>query len=629
MSVEFLRATPLFHDLSETELEEIVSILREESQPGGATIFRSDENCSDLYLIRSGFVRLFDSYGSVLATLGPGSLLGEAEFLRGLAHNTSAVAAADVHLWALPDAELRQLLQRQNSIGIKLSQNFGEQISQLEDYLVEQLVRTRALGGLPHRVIGPMARSMQPRQLQRGSFLYQTGQQAEALYLLERGALELQPSPTPEEPSPTASMIEPGNLFGVLPLLTNKAYDASAFSVDDCLIWSLPAATFHSLSSQYPHLRRALGRHSRSRLSLIDQTQAVVRLAQTPLFGKLEPSNLHAVAQRLVLQHVPSGESIYRLGESSDALFLVDDGEVELTAENESGVLQELARVDVGSYFGAMGLLTGEDRTENATAIRNTNLWVLYRSDLEELVGRLPDIGEALDQAAGARSDSRPETANGGVTAERLRRFPLLANLDINELREVARHLKQAHLRPGEQVFRAGAPSDALYFIERGVVRLQLLNGAGSWTRGEGEVFGEKAILSDEPYGQSAFAETDADLLYVEYPGLAFLKSRLPSVATDLHRILSQPAGREEVYAEPPPRPGIEPSMEAPQDFAPGRPEPNPAGDFPPPAGRPYPDGGGWFSNLSGWGKIRLALVILLLGYLGIVVAPSLLGITF
>ena len=59
----------------------------------------------------------------------------------------------------------------------------------------------------------------------------------------------------------------------------------------------------------------------------------------------------------------------------------------------------------------------------------------------------------------------------------------------------MARYLRQAHLRQGEQVFRAGAPSDALYFIERGVVRLQLLNGAGSWTRGEGEVFGEKAIF--------------------------------------------------------------------------------------------------------------------------------------
>ena len=166
-------------------------------------------------------------------------------------------------------------------------------------------------------------------------------------------------------------------------------------------VWSLPAATFHSLSSQYPHLRRALGRHSRSRLSLTDQTQAVVRLAQTPLFSQLEPSNLHAIAQKLVLQHVPSGESIYRLGDRSDSLLLVDEGEVELTAENESGVLQELARVDVGSYFGAMSLLTGEDRSENATAIGNTNLWVLYRSDLEELVGQLPGNRRGTRPGAG------------------------------------------------------------------------------------------------------------------------------------------------------------------------------------------------------------------------------------
>ena len=49
MSVEFLRATPLFHDLSDGELGQVVSILREESQPGGATIFRSDETAV-LYL---------------------------------------------------------------------------------------------------------------------------------------------------------------------------------------------------------------------------------------------------------------------------------------------------------------------------------------------------------------------------------------------------------------------------------------------------------------------------------------------------------------------------------------------------------------------------------------------------
>ncbi len=624
MSVEFLRATPLFHDLSDMELREIESILREESRPGGATLFRSDETCSELFLIRKGFVRLFDSSGSVLATLGPGSLLGEAEFLRGLAHNTSAVAASDIQMWALPDSDLRRVLQRQYGIGIKLSQSFGEQISQLEDYLVDKLSKTRALEGAPSRVIAPMARSMQPHRLQRGRFLFQSGEKAEALFLLERGALERQPAPTPEDPSPTANLIEPGNLFGVLPILTNKQYEASAFAVEECVVWALPAATFHSLSSQYPLLRRALGRHSRGRLSAGDQTQAVVRLAQTPLFGRLERAELNVVVQRLVLQHVPSGESIYRMGDSSDALYLVDEGEVELTAENESGVLEELARVGVGSFFGAMSLLKGEDRLENATALRNTNLWALFRSDLEELAGRIPALREAIDQTAA----SGPAPQRESISEGRLRRFPLLAKLDVNELREIARHMQLAQFRQGEQVFRAGAPSDALYFIERGAVRLQLLNGAGSWTRGEGEVFGEKAVLSDEPYGQSAYAETNLELLYLEFPGLDLLKTRLPSVAADLHRILSQPVGDEnELSGPPPPRTASDPSIEAPPGPAQRRREAARGEQIPPRESGAGDEG--WFGRLGVWGKIRLALVVILLAYLGIVALPQLLGLAF
>lgn len=622
MSVEFLRATPLFQGLSDEELREVVVIFREENQRAGAAIFRSDETCNELYLIRNGFVRLLDPDGSVLATLGPGSLLGEAEFLRGLAHNTSAKAATDVQMWALPDANLRNLLQRHFNIGVKLSQNFGEQIAQLEDYLVAQLAKTRALGELPHKVLWPVARSMQPHQLARGSFLYQAGDQAEALFLLERGSLELRPTPTPENSSPNANVVESGSLFGVLPLLTNKPYDSSAYAVEDCLIWTLPAATFYSLSSQFPLLRRTLGRHSRSRLSVADQTQAVVRLAQTPLFAELEPANLHAIVQRLVLQHVPAGEPIYRLGDASDALFLVDQGEVELTAENESGVLQELARIKVGSFFGAMSLLTGEDRLENATAIRNTNLWVLYRADLQELVGLHPAIGSALDQAVSARISARQDSMDEG----RLRRFPLLTDLASRELREVARHLRQAQIRAGEQIYQAGAPSDALYLIERGIVRLQPVNAAGSWTRGEGEIFGEKAILSDEPYGQSAFAETDLDLLYIEQPGLDALKSRLPSLAVNLSRILSYPVAEgEEFGGVPQQRAGDSAAEYSDPDF--GRQASVHSDESTRP--RPRHDGGHWFGNLSAWAKVRLVLVVVLLLYLVVIVVPSLLGLSF
>lgn len=605
MSVEFLRATPLFNTLTDDELLEVETILREENQPGGSTLFRSDETCDDLYLLRSGYVRLLDQSGSALATLGPGSLLGEAEFLRGLPYNTSAVAAADVQMLALPDESLRHLLQSRFDIGIKLSQNFGEQIAQLEDYLVEQLANTPALGDLPRKVLWPMARSMQPYQLQRGSFLYQTGGQAEGFFLLEKGALELQPAPSSDQPHPSANVVQPGSLFGVLPLLTNKPYNASAFAVDECLVWTLTATTFHNLSSQFPQLRRSLGRHSRSRLSVADQTQAVVRLAQTPLFANLEPAHLHAIVQRLVLQHVPAGESIYRLGDSSDALFLVDQGEVELNAENSSGVIQELARIKVGNYLGAMSLLTSQDRMENATANRNTNLWVLYKTDLDELVNSFPAIGTALGQAVA----SRPGPPQESVDEEQLRRFPLLSSLSSRELREVARHLKLSSFDQGEQIFRAGAPGEALLFIDKGTVRFQPLNGGGGWTRGEGEIIGERAILTDEPYGQSAFAETNVNLLFIEQTGLETLLSRLPSLASDLNRLLGSRINEaDESMGAPPHRTDTFPAAPTgPRRRATFQPD-----GYPPPP----PHKESWFGNLSLWAKLRFVLVALLLVYL-------------
>lgn len=623
MSVEFLRAAPLFQGLTDVELHEIVAILREESQPGGATVFRSDQTCSELYLIRGGFVRLMDSYNSVLATLGPGSLLGEAEFLRGLAHNTSAVAASDVRLWALHDSDLRKLLQKRFSIGLRLSQNFGEQIAQLEDYLVSQLVKTPALDGLPHRVLWPMARSMQPRRLERGTFLYRSGEQAEGLYLLESGSLEMQPSPPGEGSSPAPSLVERGDLIGVLPLLTNKPHGGSAYAVADCLVWTLPADTFHSLGGQFPLLRRTLGQHCRSRLSAADQTQAVVRLAQTSLFANVEPGHLQAIARRLVLQHVPSGETLYRLGDSSDALFLVDDGEIELTAENERGVLRELARVGAGEYCGAMSFLTGDDRQENATAIRNTNLWVLNRADLEELVGAHPAIGISLDQAVSTRQ-SGPQAS---VDEERLRRFPLLANLNGGELLDVARHLRAYRFRQGEQIYRAGAPSDALYFVESGVVRLHALNGSGSWTRGEGEIFGEKAILSDEPYGQSASADTDLEVLYVEQAGLDALKSRLPTLAFDIDQILSQPAGEEALPGVPPRRAANDPAEGQAASPEQRWRERVPPDDLPPPPAGLLREN--WFSALGRWRKVQVVVIALLVLYLVVVGALWLMNSAF
>lgn len=614
MKNDLMRSVPLFAGLPDEYLEQLAGAMRQESRTAGTSLYSAGTPSDALLLIESGFVRLVGQNGMALATLGPGSVLGEAEFLRGLDHTMSAVAAGDLQLLSLRDEALRGLLMQNPGIGIGLSSNFGEHLVQMEDYLVSRLAETKLLGDLPRNVLRGMARSLKPQRVAANTPLYAAGDQPVGLLLMEDGALELRA----DQPTGERRSIARGELFGVLPLLTNKQYTENAYATQHSLVWLLPVADFHRLGSEFPVLRRTLGRRVRSRLSRNDQTQAVIRLAQTPIFGQMPPDNLQAIAQRLVLHHVPAGEPIYRAGDPGDALYLVDGGEVELTAQNAHGVVEELDRAGAGGYFGEISLLTGKNRTEDAAATRNTNLWVLYKTDLDELVGLYPAIGSTLNQVVASRLSAREEAMDESL----YRRFPLLANLSSHDLKTVVAALRPTRFRAGEQIFRAGTPGDMLYLVERGHVRMQPLAGSNSWVLGEGEILGEKAVLTNQLQGQSAYAETEVDLLTIGREELEALMMRIPALSMSLSRLLSQRVadpGAVPYLPEEGAAPGVyaqAPALSAQRRRAAAvRPE---AAE-----NRTRPSVGRWFSALSLGAKLRLALLVLILIYLFGVAAPS------
>ena len=259
-------------------------------------------------MIQSGYVRLIGEQSLVLATLGPGSLLSEAEFLRGADHVVSAVTAGDVELLALTDESLRRLIHKHPQVGVTLSLSFDEQVVQMEDYLTDRLAQTDLLGDLPASVLRPLASRLRPYELRAGDPLYQVGETPQGFFMLERGELALRHEDGEEQ----SVVVEPGDIVGALPLLTHKPYDEVAWAVEPSLIWVVSTSEFYQISSLYPALRRTMGRRLRSTLGPADQTQAVIRLAQTPIFATMGAQNLHAIAQRLVLQHVPAGETIFQ-----------------------------------------------------------------------------------------------------------------------------------------------------------------------------------------------------------------------------------------------------------------------------------------------------------------------------
>jgi CRP/FNR family cyclic AMP-dependent transcriptional regulator len=84
----------------------------------------------------------------------------------------------------------------------------------------------------------------------------------------------------------------------------------------------------------------------------------------------------------------------------------------------------------------------------------------------------------------------------------------------------------EKHLRSGEVLFKEGAAGDEMYLIRSGKIRIvKDLEGTKKTLAviGEGEFFGEMALLDKRPRSASAIAETDAKLIIVDRN--AFLSS--------------------------------------------------------------------------------------------------------
>lgn len=621
MKSNLLKAIPIFDGLADEELEVLADNFVDSHYPKGAHLFKNGEQSDGLFVIDQGFVRLLASNGRTLATMGTGSILGEDALFRAANQEIDAVVASDLSAWKLSDHKLRALFVRNPDVGIKISRNFGGLLVQMDDYLVERLSKINELSNLPRHTLHAVARRLQPRIVRTQTPIHRGGEMPSALFIVEHGAFEVRPEPV--MPGQDAQRVQAGAIIGAMSLLTNKPYSETAVATEDSLVWVLSAESFQSINTSHPGLRRSLGRNVRSRLGKADQAQAVLRLSQMPLFAEVPPQSLQAIAQRMVLQHIPAGERVYRIGEAGDAIYLVENGEIELTEENASGVVEEKARVASGGFFGDMSLLTGLIRTEDATATRNTNLWILYKADLDDLTVQHPAIGKALSQGLASRL-AEPEPDHGDL--DRFRHFTILADLNPSDLRQVTRYLRPMRYRSGEQVYQADTPADALYFLERGQVYVQSIDGNG-WLLDAGETFGERSVLSGDPHASTVIAETDIDVWMLEKADFDTLVGRYPNLALNITRNFSR---RMNQYAM---------TSAAPMNYAPAAPQTTlpaprfqtvqrrntgPGGQQPMPAQSRTPGSGlvEWFGNLSTFGKVRLALFILLLLWLLGVAAP-------
>jgi voltage-gated potassium channel len=132
-------------------------------------------------------------------------------------------------------------------------------------------------------------------------------------------------------------------------------------------------------------------------------------VASVPLFRTLDATAIAEIMRYLSAQSVPAGTLIVRRGDMAQSMYFIAEGEVEVDLPTES------VRLGVGQFFGEIAVLHQTLRTANVRAVEPTKLLILDAYDLQTLVSRNPEIGQAIREVAADRSELAPEERHGDM----------------------------------------------------------------------------------------------------------------------------------------------------------------------------------------------------------------------
>jgi len=121
-------------------------------------------------------------------------------------------------------------------------------------------------------------------------------------------------------------------------------------------------------------------------------------LKYVPIFSELDENTLDQISKLGIRKNFTKDSVVLFEHETGSALFVIVSGKVKVSRVSDDGKEVILTILGESDFFGEMAILDGLARSANVTAMEDSELFIIQRSEFLELLQNHPEIAIALLQ---------------------------------------------------------------------------------------------------------------------------------------------------------------------------------------------------------------------------------------
>jgi len=390
-----------------------------------------------------------------------------------------------------------------------------------------QLKQVPILSGYSTKDLNKLGSVLEQKKYNDGDIIIKQGEIGNGFYIVQKGTAKVTKS-EPGKDDVVLGQLKAGDYFGEIALLDNQARGATVTAVGECICYYLRRSQFQqhfnasNSSFNVKFAKRAaisaeaikeqMDNYSSSKpkdakTDKDDDQRALILQAikDNVLFLDFNTDQLEEIIGEMYLEKVTEGTEIIKQGDRGDKFYVIESGTFDVTKDSK-----KVAERKKGQAFGELALMYNALRAASVVATSDSVLWVTDRYSFRHLTAQI-------------------NTRDTQKYIEYLGTVELLKPLTEESRELLADAFDETNFPAGHTIFKQGDEGDVMYILRTGNVVVQK-DGKEVSRLKEGQYFGERALLKDEPRAATIITVGECNCLHLNKQAFNILLGPLQDI---------------------------------------------------------------------------------------------------